>query len=216
MTDAELARHVAAELAWDPRIDGARITVAVLGSRVTLRGTVGSFRQKREAGKAAGRVRGVVGVDDRLGVVILAGDRRADADLRDDVLQALLLDAHVPPSVGVSVRDGVVTLTGDADWQHQRDEAGFIAGNILGVTRVDNRIRLTGRAKGNSDIAYAITRAFIRHATLDAGALAVAQAGGAVILTGTVRSWFEHDAAVAAAWAAPGVTTVDDHLTVTC
>jgi len=214
MTDAELERHVAAELAWDPRTSSARITVAARDGRVALCGTVGSLRQKREAATAAGRVRGVVGVDDRLGVVILAQELRADADLRDDVLQALLLDAHVPPGVGASVEDGVVTLAGDVEWHYQRDEAVFLAGNILGVTGVDNRIRLTGRTAAG-DIAYAITRAYVRHANLDADGLAVATAGGAVTLTGVVRSWAERAAAVAAAWAAPGVTTVDDHLTLT-
>jgi osmotically-inducible protein OsmY len=37
---------------------------------------------------------------------------------------------------------------------------------------------------------------------------------GTVVLTGRVSWWFEHDAAVAAAWAAPGVTSVDDRILV--
>jgi osmotically-inducible protein OsmY len=35
-----------------------------------------------------------------------------------------------------------------------------------------------------------------------------------VALIGSVSSWAEHDEALAAAWAAPGVTDVDDYLEV--
>lgn len=63
-------------------VDGAAIAVSAddLGF-VTLRGTVGSFSEKREAGKAAQRVFGVVGVNNELQVRILDEDRRDDADL---------------------------------------------------------------------------------------------------------------------------------------
>jgi len=37
---------------------------------------------------------------------------------------------------------------------------------------------------------------------------------GRVTLSGLVPSWSEHDAALAAAWAAPGVVAVDDELIV--
>jgi osmotically-inducible protein OsmY len=81
---------------------------------VTLRGTVGSFREKREAAKAAKRVYGVTEVDNELSVRLLGGDRRDDADVRGAVLQALMLDAAVPSSIDASVKDGMVTLTGMA------------------------------------------------------------------------------------------------------
>jgi osmotically-inducible protein OsmY len=95
--------------------------VAAHDGTVTLRGTVGSLRQKREARKAAQRVHGVVFVNDQLDVRILDEHRREDAELRRDVLQALMLDTAVPITVEATVKNGFVTLTGIATWQYQRE-----------------------------------------------------------------------------------------------
>ncbi|HTQ90905.1 MAG TPA: BON domain-containing protein [Streptosporangiaceae bacterium] len=53
-------------LSWDPKLDSKPIAVSAGDRTVTLRGMVGSFREKREAGKAAARVYGVTEVDDRI------------------------------------------------------------------------------------------------------------------------------------------------------
>ena len=215
MTNAELELDVKDELFWDPKIDSAAVAVSADDGEVTLRGTVGSFRQKREARKAAERVWGVIDVNNELKVRILTEQRREDADLRGDVLQALMLDSLVPTTIDAKVEYGYVTLTGNADWQYQRDEAEFIAGNIIGVTGVENDVYLNVLQPSPSDVRESIKKALKRDAKLDAASLSVETVNGTVVLTGTVHSWSERDAAVAAAWAAPGVTAVDDLLTVT-
>ena len=215
MTNAELELDVTDELFWDPKIDSAAVAVSANDGTVTLRGTVGSFRQKREARKAAERVWGVIDVNNELKVRILTEQRREDADLRGDVLQALMLDSLVPTTIDAKVEYGYVTLTGNADWQYQRDEAEFIAGNIIGVTGVENDVYLNVLQPSPSDVRESIKKALKRDAKLDAASLSVETVNGTVVLTGTVHSWSERDAAVAAAWAAPGVTAVDDLLTVT-
>ena len=214
MTDQELERTVADELAWDPRVDSDTIAVSADGGAITLRGTVGSFRQKREAQRAAERVHGVRFVDNDLDVRVLTEHRRQDAELRRDVLQALMLDATVPPTVNAAVRDGVVTLSGTTDWQFQRDEAEFIAGNVRGVIGVDNGVYLTSQMPYAGDVEASIRKALERDAKIEAGNVGVETVNGTAVLTGSVRSWAEHDSAVAAAWAAPGVTNVDDRLEV--
>ena len=66
MTDDELHRNITDELLWDPRVvDSDDIEVCVRHGTVALTGSVGSYRQKREAQKAAERVQGVVSVDNR-------------------------------------------------------------------------------------------------------------------------------------------------------
>jgi osmotically-inducible protein OsmY len=214
MTNEELVLSVSDELFWDPKVDSEAVAVSADGGIITLRGTVGSLRQKREAKNAAERVWGVTDVSNELNVRIMTDQRREDADLRGDVLQALMLDSLVPASVDVGVKDGFVTLTGSTTWQYERDEAEFIAGNILGVTGVENDIYLVMSTPSGSDVQHAIKKAFTRDAKLDADDLMVATSDGKVTLTGTVHSWSERDAAVAAAWAAPGVALVDDRLTV--
>jgi osmotically-inducible protein OsmY len=214
MTDDQLQADVAAELLWDPKVDNEAIAVSADAETVTLRGTVGSFREKREAGKAACRVYGVARVDNELDVRLLDDGTRDDAELRGDVLQALMLDILIPTTVDIRARNGFVTLSGTADWQYQRDEAEFLAASVPGVSAIQNDIRLTS-APYVRDVTKDISEAFRRNAKLDADTLSVDTASsGRVTLAGTVRSWAEHDEAVAAAWSAPGVTEVDNQILV--
>jgi osmotically-inducible protein OsmY len=212
VTDRELELRVGEELSWDPRVDSDAITVSVYDGIVTLAGTVGSLRQKREAKKAAERVRGVILVNNELDVSLPAEHRRGDDDVRDRVRQALALDAQVPATVDVQVSDGFVTLVGTARWQHEREEAEFVAGNVLGVTGVDDAIDLPAAGKTDDNLRDSIKEALERHARLEADNIGVEIANGTATLTGDVRSLWERDAVIAATWAAPGVRMINDRM----
>jgi osmotically-inducible protein OsmY len=212
--DDELTAYVSDELFWDPKVDNAEIAVSASDGKITLRGTVGSLHQKREAKKAAQRVYGVTSVDNQLQVRLLNDQRRSDAELRGDVLQALMLDSLVPTTVDAKVEDGFVTLSGTADWQYQRDEAEFVAENIAGVLDVLDEIELKPSTPNAGDTKDSIKKAFKRNAAFDADDLRVSTDNGTVTIEGTVSSWAEHDEAIDAAWAAPGVTSVRDAMTI--
>jgi osmotically-inducible protein OsmY len=212
--DNGLTMDVSDELFWDPKVDSTAIAVSADGGKITLRGTVGSLRERREAKKAAERVFGVTSVDNKLQVKLMDDQRRDDADLRGDVLQALMLDGQVPSSVDAKVSDGYVTLTGTADWQYQRDEAEYVASNIVGALDVYDEIELNYPTPDSGDVQESIKKAFKRNASLDAQDLDVSTDNGTVTIDGTVGSWAEHDEALDAAWAAPGVTSVRDRMTV--
>ena len=201
------------ELFWDPKVDNESIAVSADDGKVTLRGTVGSFREKLEAKKAAERVYGVKSVENELEVKLLNGDKREDAELRGDVLQALMLDSLVPKTVDAKVDEGLVTLSGTADWQYQRDEAEFITGNVFGVIAVVDEIGLKPSPSA-TDVKRSIKDAFKRNAKLDANDLTVTTSNGTATIEGVVSSWAEHDQAVAAAWFSPGVNDVDDQIIV--
>lgn len=215
MTNDELTTLVTDELSFDPKVKSDEIAVAADDDgKVTLRGTVGSFHEKREAEKAAQRVFGVSSVQNDLSVRLMTGDQRDDAELRADVLQALMLDSLVPSTIDVKVDDGWVTLTGKAEWNYQRDEAERVAGNVAGVLVVNTDIELTGEKPNAEHVKHAITDAIKRNAKLDAEGITVETSEHTVTLKGTVASWAEHDDAVAAAWDAPGVQKVRDHILV--
>ena len=214
MSNDELTSHVTDELFWDPKVDNAAIAVSMDDGVVTLRGTVGSLRQKREAKKDAERVWGVKNVNNDLQVRLLNDDRREDADLGGAVLQALMLDSLVPATVGADVDDGMVTLKGKANWQFQRDEAETVATNVAGVVSVENAIELVPPSPSAEDLEHSLKKAMERNAKLDADSVSVESSNGTVTLRGTVSSWADHDEAVSAAWAAPGVTRVKDHILV--
>jgi osmotically-inducible protein OsmY len=214
LRDDDLRRHVVAELLWDPQVDSEAIDVSAAGGTITLRGTVASLRLKRAAGGAAARIHAVRRVANELQVQIPDAHRRDDDDLRGDVLEALMLDVSVPMTVDAQVRDGLVSLTGMAQWHYQREAAESRTAGVPGVASIDNAIILT-QAPDARAAADAISGAFRRDAVLAADTLSVeASPGGLVSLSGTVSSWTAHDHAVAAAWSAPGVTQVDDRIRV--
>jgi osmotically-inducible protein OsmY len=214
MSDEELRNDVIDELSWDPTVDSEEIAVAAEDGVVTLRGTVGSLHAKREATKATQRLYGVRRVDNKLEVRLMGDAGRHHAELRGDVLQALMLDAVVPSTIDATIEDGYVRLSGTAEWKYQRDEAERVAGNVRGVVGVWDDVELLGPAPNGHEVQRSITKAFERNAKLDGKDLEVETEGRTVTLKGTVSSWAEHDQAVATAWAAPGVQKVKDHILV--
>jgi osmotically-inducible protein OsmY len=114
----------------------------------------------------------------------------------------------------VGVEACLVTLSGIAAWQFQRDEAELACAAVAGVMGVDVAISLCP-APGGGDIEHAISAAFGRSARLDRFEISVdSPLPGLVVLSGTVSSWAERDDAVAVAWPAPGITDIDDRIAV--
>ena len=214
MSNDELRVAVEEELLYDPRVDNREIAVETEDGVVTLRGTVGSLRERLEARKAAKRVIGVSDVHDELQVKLLGSKGKDDAELRGAVLQALTLDSEVPSTVDATAVAGAVTLTGTANHHFQREEAEQVASKVEGVTSVDNQIILVPPPPTEHEIEHTITKALERTAKREAEGITVEIADGTVALYGTVDSWADRDAVLAAAWRAPGVSQVDDYLTV--
>jgi hypothetical protein len=203
VTDEQLACSVNDELHWDPRVDNRDIAVSASAGVVTLRGTVGSPWQSREAKRAAQRIRGVIGVENQIQVRPPPDDRLEDADLRGDVLQALTLDARIPPSVeacqgrqGHAQRPGrlAIPARGGRIRCGQRPQGGQRAEPH--PVELDDPARRRPRRDQHPEGDPAGHR-------LDAEAIVVTAAGSTVTLNGTVHTWDEHEAALDAAWAAP-------------
>jgi len=89
-----------------------------------LRGTVGSFSQRRAAVRDTRKVEGVEYVYDDLSVRLLDAAQRSDAELRGMALQAIAWDSEAPAElIDVKVTDGWVTLRGTVSWQFESDAA---------------------------------------------------------------------------------------------
>jgi osmotically-inducible protein OsmY len=202
------------ELKWEPSINPAEIGVAVKDGVVTLTGYVDSYAQKLTAEKAAKRVRGVRGVAEEIEVRIPSMTKRTDADIARAALNALAWNVRVPNElVQVKVEDGWVTLEGEMDWAFQKEAAMDCVRDLTGVRGVMNLISIKPRVK-TEEIKTKIGEAFKRSAELDANRVIVEAADGKVTLTGKVHSWTERDEAARIAWAAPGVSTVQNYIAV--
>lgn len=214
MIDKDLKQHVENALDWEPGVDARDIGVAVAQGVVTLHGTVPSYSQKIAAERVALRVFGAKAVANELTVHVAGAYARTDTDIAQAAVAALKWNAVVPDGrVTVAVEDGWLTLAGTLEWQYQKDAAARAVRDLTGVKGLSNEIRLTPTVK-ITDVRDKIESAFRRSAEIDARRISVTAAGGKVILSGNVHSWAERREAERAAWAAPGVSQVDDHLTV--
>jgi len=211
-SDMELQDDVVAELRWDPSIRDEEIAVAVKDGVVTLAGTVYSYAQRRAAEKAAERVSGVRAIAEELHVKLASDHSRTDTELAHAVVDALRWNSQVPlNAVTARVEKGWVTLEGDVEWQFQRDAAERAIHDLIGVRGVMNLVAIKPRVS-TFDVTKRIKEALRRRAELDASRIQVEAKDGTVTLRGSVRNWQERTDAESAAWAAPGVTRVEDDL----
>jgi osmotically-inducible protein OsmY len=213
-TDDEIKRDVEEELRWDPDIDATDVAVAVKDGVVTLTGFVPSYSQKFQAEQDAKRVAGVVAVANDIEVRVPALDQRPDPEIARDAVQALKNQLpYSSQNLKIVVHDGWITLEGEVEWNYQRERAEDAVRWIRGVKGVVNAIQVKPKVTP-TDIKKKIEEAFKRHAEIDADHIDVETRDGEVILKGTVHSWFEREEAERAAWSAPGVKKVEDHITI--
>lgn len=210
-SDSDIKRGVEEELRREPDIDAADIGVAVKDGAVTLVGTVGSYPKKLAAEVAAKRVAGIAGIANDLEV----GNRqRSDPDIAREAISAIRARTRVPDTqIRATVKDGWVTLEGEADRLCQPDAAHDAVRGLPGVKGVVNLIALRPPPPP-SEIKHRIEEAFRRGAQLDAARISVEAKDGEVILKGTLRSWAKRQDAERAAWTTPGVSKVDNRIVI--
>ena len=215
-TDIELKNDVLSELKYEPGVKISEVGVLVKDGTVTLNGSVYSYSDKTQAVSAVRRIVGVKAIADDLEVKLMNPMNHTDGDIAASAAMHIDSCTLVPTkSINVTVRHGWITLDGEVECGYQKNAAANVVKHLLGVKGLSNLVsikpKLTPTAKS---VEAAIKSAFTRNALLDANAVQVETEDSKVILRGNVRNFAELDEAERVAWAAPGVSMVENHLMV--
>jgi osmotically-inducible protein OsmY len=207
-----IRESVVTEIEWDPEISSTQITVTADDGVVTLSGIVRTYSEKVAAEKASKRVYGTRGVLNEIKVEPCLS--RTDPEILNSAIQVLRNDLRVPDeNIRITVKRAWVTLEGWVERQFQKAIAEAAVNQLPGLRGVTDLIKVRP-AVLPVEVKAKIEDAFRRNADLDARRVAVEANGGSVRLSGSVRSWSQRQAAELAAWAAPGVSSVENYITV--
>ena len=213
LNNTQLEQAVRDELRFDPSVDDAGITMEIKDGAVALTGFTPSYSQKRFAAKAAQRVSGVRTVTEDIRVKLPASVTLTDQEIAARANQSLAWDASIPEHVKASVQNGVVTLTGEVPLQFQKAAAKRSISRLYGVTGVANHIALKPTSQPTAGTEANISKALKRLA-IEGQNVTVAADQGKVSLKGTVANAHQRKLAEHVAWSEPGVTQVNDSLSI--
>jgi len=214
-SDQDIARDVTGELSWQPRLRGAEIVVSVDAGVVDLKGSVESHAQRIEAEEVAEQVHGVRAVSNGLAVRLPRWAMRSDREIAHWAEIALQWNVEVPYTrIGIRVAGGEIALEGEVEWQYQREAAEQTLRHLTGVRGIVNRLTVRQRTPSMADVQEDIRRSLRRSSGIDPDRITIENLDGRVILRGVVPSCTARREAERAAWAAPGVTRVEDELAV--
>ena len=136
----------------------------------------------------------------------------SDHSLKTDVLAELAWEPMVSADhIGLTVRDGLVTLSGHVESYWQKRAAETAAGRVKGVKAIAEEIvvRLPGEVqRSDEDIAAAVMNRLDWDGALPPDAVKVVVEDGFVTLTGDVPAHYQRVAAAAAVlplWGVRGV-----------
>jgi hyperosmotically inducible protein len=202
------------------------IRTASKDGSVTLTGTVKEASHKALAQQTVESLPGVQNVDNQL---VFKGEEPAensDGWLSMKVKGSLLFNRNVSGlATEVYVKDGIVTLKGEADSQAQKDLTGEYAKDIKGVKGVNNDMTIAkvvvakpqptmGDKIDDASVTAQVKMAFLSHHSTSAFKTGVSTKDGVVTLTGDVPSGAAKDMTTKVAHDVNGVTNVVNNMTI--
>jgi osmotically-inducible protein OsmY len=210
-SDLHLKNRILDEMVWAPNVDSAHIGVITHDGVVTLNGHVTNYSQKLAAERATGRVKGTKAIVNEIEIELSNGIVDTDEDIAKAAVSILSWDGSVPAnSIKIAVSHGWVTLSGDVEWFYQKEAASDDIRRLAGVKGVTNQVVIKPTVDTDviaEDIEFALNRSWF-----DTKRIKVSAKGSKVILTGKVDTWSDWQEASEVAWAAKGVTSIQNDI----
>jgi len=142
-TDQEIRKAVRDVLFFDPRVSQFDIIVEVKNGTVIMRGTVDNLKAKQAASRSAENTVGVKKVKNRLKVRPVAV--YLDAAIKEDIRKSMRRDPFIDlDQIRITVRAGVVNLSGSVETSFERLRAEELAMRVNGVVGVNNHLVVHG------------------------------------------------------------------------
>ncbi len=191
---------------------------------VTLTGTVSEESHKSLAQETVAGLPGVKSVDNRLEVKGERPAENSDAWLMTKVKTTLLFHRSVSGfKTEVNVKDGIVTLQGDATSQAQKDLTTEYAKDVEGVKDVKNEMtvsktskkaRTVGEKIDDASITAQVKMTLLYHRSTSALNTSVTTKKGVVTLSGKAKNAAEKDLATKLVNDVIGVKSVKNQMTI--
>lgn len=211
-SNEDLQKNVVAAINWEPLLQAAEIGVMAIDGVVTLTGSVNTYAKKAEAEQAARNVTGVKTVVENIHVVCDASEKRTDAQIIMAIVSAFKWHWDIPTEkISVIVENGWVFLTGELEWNYQKEAAKTAISNLIGITGITNNISITNSSKDIIELKD-IEMAIERNGTINNKDITIDIFDSVVTLRGHVDSWHQKSEAGRIAWNAPGVKQVQNDL----
>ena len=189
---------------------------------VALTGTVGLYQDKLDATKKIKKLANVSGVRND---IVVAGPTVPDVQLEKKLAKQIAYDRvgyfdNAFNYIALEVKDGVVTLSGDAMWDTPKDSALDIVARTPGVKDVVNDVNVLPTSRFDDSIRIRTARAIYRdsvlgrYATDPVDPIRIVVNNGHVTLYGTVESAMDKNIAGIRASSVPGAFSVENKLVV--
>ena len=147
-SNEELRKNVVDAINWEPLLKAAEIGVMANKGLVTLTGSVNTYAKKAEAEQAAKNVAGVRTVIEDIKVVCNTKDKRTDAEILNAIETAFMWHWDIPTEkISVNVENGCVFLSGELEWNYQKEATKNVLNNLIGITGISNNISVISLSK---------------------------------------------------------------------
>lgn len=211
-SNEELQKNVVDAINWEPLLQAAEIGVKAENGVITLTGSVNTYIKKAEAEQAAKNVAGVRSVIEKIEIVFNIHDTKTDAEITVAIANVFKWHWDIPTEkIIVTVENGWVFLTGELEWNYQKEAAKSAVSNLIGIKGITNNIKITNSSKDiieKKDIEMAIER----NGAINNKNIEIYVFDNIVTLKGHVDSWYQKSESGRIAWNAPGVKQVQNDL----